>query len=125
MSEAEWLDRARRYCFRGRLDRAQTEGPVFSHGAGSVVWDVEGKEYLDFNSGQMCSALGHYHPRIVAAVAEALRTLIHANSTYYNVQEIELAERLAATLPAPLCEELLRASPAPTRTRPRSGWRRR
>jgi 2,2-dialkylglycine decarboxylase (pyruvate) len=50
----------------------------------------------------MCSALGHNHPRIVAAVAEALKTLIHANSTYYNVQEIELAERLAGTLPAPL-----------------------
>jgi 2,2-dialkylglycine decarboxylase (pyruvate) len=75
---------------------------VFSHGSGSVVVDVEGKEYLDFNSGQMCSALGHNHPRIVAAIAEALETMIHANSTYYNVQEIALAERLAGTLPAPL-----------------------
>jgi 2,2-dialkylglycine decarboxylase (pyruvate) len=102
VTEAEWLERAARYCFQGRLDRRQTEGPVFSHGSGSVVVDVEGKEYLDFNSGQMCSALGHGHPRIVAAVAEALRTLIHANSTYYNVQEIALAERLGETLPAPL-----------------------
>ena len=102
MNEAEWLDRARRYCFSGRLDRVQTEGPVFSHGKGSIVWDVEGKQYLDFNSGQMCSALGHAHPRIVEAVAQALRTMIHANSTYYNVQEIELSERLAATLPGPL-----------------------
>jgi 2,2-dialkylglycine decarboxylase (pyruvate) len=102
LTEAEWLERARRYCFRGRLDRPQTEGPVFSHGSGSIVVDVEGKEYLDFNSGQMCSALGHNHPRIVAAVAEALKTLIHANSTYYNVQEIALAERLASTLPPPL-----------------------
>ena len=102
MREAEWLDRARRYCFSGRLDRVQTEGPVFSHGSGSIVWDVEGKQYLDFNSGQMCSALGHAHPRIVEAIAQALRTMIHANSTYYNVQEIELSERLAGTLPAPL-----------------------
>jgi 2,2-dialkylglycine decarboxylase (pyruvate) len=102
LSEADWLERARRYCFQGRLDRRQTEGPVFSHGSGSVVVDVEGKEYLDFNSGQMCSALGHNHPRIVAAIAEALETMIHANSTYYNVQEIALAERLAGTLPAPL-----------------------
>jgi 2,2-dialkylglycine decarboxylase (pyruvate) len=102
MSEADWLERARRYCFSGRLDRVQTEGPVFSHGRGSVVWDVEGKQYLDFNSGQMCSALGHAHPRIVEAVAQALQTMIHANSTYYNVQEIELSERLAGTLPAPL-----------------------
>jgi 2,2-dialkylglycine decarboxylase (pyruvate) len=102
VSEREWLDRAARYCFQGRLDRRQTEGPVFERGDGSIVVDVEGKEYLDFNSGQMCSALGHNHPRIVAAVADALRTMIHANSTYYNVQEIALAERLGTTFPAPL-----------------------
>jgi 2,2-dialkylglycine decarboxylase (pyruvate) len=102
MTEADWLERARRYCFKGRIDRPQTEGPVFSHGSGSLVFDVEGKEYLDFNSGQMCSALGHNHPRIVRAVADALRTMMHASSTYYNVQEIQLAERLASTLPSPL-----------------------
>jgi 2,2-dialkylglycine decarboxylase (pyruvate) len=101
-SEAEWLELARRHCFRGRIDRPQTEGPVFSHGSGSLVWDVEGKEYLDFNSGQMCSALGHNHPRIVRSVAEALQKMMHASSTYYNDQEILLAERLASTLPAPL-----------------------
>jgi 2,2-dialkylglycine decarboxylase (pyruvate) len=101
-SEAAWLELARRYCFRGRIDRPQTEGPVFSHGSGSLVWDVEGKEYLDFNSGQMCSALGHNHPRIVRSVAEALQKMMHASSTYYNDQEILLAERLASTLPAPL-----------------------
>jgi 2,2-dialkylglycine decarboxylase (pyruvate) len=100
--EAEWLELARRHCFRGRIDRPQTEGPVFSHGSGSLVWDVEGKEYLDFNSGQMCSALGHNHPRIVRSVAEALPKMMHASSTYYNDQEILLAERLASTLPAPL-----------------------
>jgi 2,2-dialkylglycine decarboxylase (pyruvate) len=101
-SEAEWLELARRHCFRGRIDRPQTEGPVFSHGSGSLVWDVEGKEYLDFNSGQMCSALGHNNPRIVRSVAEALQKMMHASSTYYNDQEILLAERLALTLPAPL-----------------------
>ncbi len=102
LNEAEWLERARKYCFRARLDRPHYDGPVFSHGQGSVVFDVEGKEYLDFNSGQMCSALGHNHPRIISAVAEALQTLVHASSTYYNVQEIQLAERLASTLPSPL-----------------------
>jgi 2,2-dialkylglycine decarboxylase (pyruvate) len=50
----------------------------------------------------MCSALGHNHPLVVRAVAEALRTLTHASSTYYNDREILLAERLASTLPAPL-----------------------
>ena len=110
MSESEWLERARRYCFQARLDRPQYDGPVFERGFGSVVYDVEGKEYLDFNSGQMCSALGHNHPRIVEAVADAMRTLMHASSTYYNVREIELAERLASTFPEPLQKSLFALS---------------
>ena len=67
MNESEWLGRARRVCFRGRLDVADVGGPVLERGSGSVVWDVDGKAYLDFNAGQMCSALGHCHPRVVAA----------------------------------------------------------
>jgi hypothetical protein len=38
--EREWLDRAERFCFRARLDRAHYDGPVFERGEGSVVWDV-------------------------------------------------------------------------------------
>ena len=102
MAESEWLERAKRHCFRGRLDGADVGGPVFERGSGSLVWDVEGKSYLDFNAGQMCSTLGHCHPRVVAAVAEQLRTLIHSSSTFHNTKEVELAERLAGTLPPPL-----------------------
>jgi 2,2-dialkylglycine decarboxylase (pyruvate) len=100
--EREWLARAERYCFRARLDRPHYEGPVFERGEGSIVWDVDGKAYLDFNSGQICGVLGHNHPRVVAAIARAARTMIHASSTYYNVYEIALSEKLAATLPPPL-----------------------
>ena len=102
MSTEDWLERARRHCFRGRLDGVDIGGPVFVRGSGSVVWDVDGKAYLDFNSGQMCSVLGHSHPRVVAAVAEQLQELVHTSSTFHNTKEIELAERLATTLPEPL-----------------------
>ncbi|MEO8271424.1 MAG: aminotransferase class III-fold pyridoxal phosphate-dependent enzyme, partial [Aureliella sp.] len=37
-------------------------------GAGSIVWDSEGREYLDFFPGWGCNLLGHCPPRIVAAV---------------------------------------------------------
>jgi 2,2-dialkylglycine decarboxylase (pyruvate) len=100
--EREWLDRARNFCFRARLDRAHYDGPVFSRGQGSVVWDVEGKSYLDFNSGQLCGALGHNPPRVVEAIAKACKTMMHASSTYYNVQEIALAEKLCSLLPPSL-----------------------
>lgn len=103
MSEAEWLKKASSYILRTRLDKSDVSGPVLIHGEGSIVWDTNGKEYLDFNSGQMCSALGHRAPRVVAAIKEACDSLIHASSSIYNVYELELAERLAGVLPAPLC----------------------
>lgn len=103
MSEAEWLKKARTYILRTRLDKSDISGPVLVRGEGSLVWDTNGKEYLDFNSGQMCSALGHRSPRVVAAIKEACDTLIHASSSIYNVYELELAERLAEVLPPKLC----------------------
>lgn len=102
LSEAEWISLAQRYCFRARLDSPHHEGPVFARGEGSLVWDVEGKEYIDFNAGQICGAIGHSPPRVVEAVVAAVRTHVHSSSTFYNTQEIRLAEKLASFLPAPL-----------------------
>src|SRR5580658_9994558 len=111
-SEAELLTSARRYSFRARMDKGDPAGPVFVSGHGSEVEDVTGKRWLDFNSGQMCSALGHNHPTITAAITEACATMLHAHSSYYNVQEIRLAQRLAAVMPGNLDKSLFLASGA-------------
>jgi 2,2-dialkylglycine decarboxylase (pyruvate) len=100
--EHEWLEAAEKYILRTRLDKGSVSGPVLVSGEGSVVWDVNGKPYLDFNSGQMCSALGHRSPRVVQAIRNACDTLIHASSSIFNVYEIELAEKLASITPEPL-----------------------
>ena len=110
-SEQRLLEAARRFSFGGRMDKSGS-GPVFTRGSGSVVEDVNGKEYLDFNSGQMCAWLGHNHPAIVEAVADACGRLIHAHSSYYNDQEIRLAERLARILPNSLRKSLFLQSGA-------------
>ena len=87
-------------------------GPIFVRGSGSEVEDINGKTYLDFNSGQMCAWLGHNHPAITEAVSEACETLIHAHSSYYNDKEIELAERLGQLLPDPLQKSMFLQSGA-------------
>ncbi|MXX48807.1 MAG: aspartate aminotransferase family protein [Chloroflexi bacterium] len=110
-SEAELLDAARRFSFGGRMDKSGS-GPIFVRGSGSEVEDVNGKTYLDFNSGQMCAWLGHNHPAITDAVGEACRALIHAHSSYYNDKEIELAERLGKLLPDPLQKSMFLQSGA-------------
>ena len=101
-TEQELLDIARQHSFRSRLDKSTFTGPILVWGRGSVVRDVTGKEYLDFNSGQMCSALGHNHPRIVEALRESGETLIHSHMSLYNDKEILLAKKLADILPQPL-----------------------
>ncbi|PKB81146.1 MAG: hypothetical protein BZY88_07010 [SAR202 cluster bacterium Io17-Chloro-G9] len=99
-SEDELLDLARKYSFRSRMDKSAVSGPIFVWGRGSVVRDVNGKEYLDFNSGQMCAALGHNHPRIIQALEESAGALIHSHMSMFNDREIILASRLAEIAPA-------------------------
>jgi 2,2-dialkylglycine decarboxylase (pyruvate) len=102
LSEAELLKQAREYVLRARLDKGDVSGPVLVWGEGSVVKDVKGESYLDFNSGQMCSALGHRAPRVVDAIKQACDRLIHASSSFYNVEEIKLAAKLAGISVPPL-----------------------
>ena len=99
LTEEELLDLARKYSFRSRIDSNAVNGPIMVWGRGSIVRDVNGKEYLDFNSGQMCGALGHNHPRIVQALQESCDSLIHSHMSMFNDREIILAARLAEITP--------------------------
>ncbi len=109
-TEDRLLQTAREYSFRGRMDKGSFSGPVLKEGKGSIVKDVNGKAYLDYNSGQMCAALGHSNPTIVAAIKESCDTLIHASSSYFNVKEIELARRLGEIAPPPLKKSMFLGS---------------
>ena len=82
------------------------DGPVFVRADGAEIFDADDRAYLDFNSGQMCSALGHNHPRVTEAVREGLGTLTHASSVYFNAPQLRLAARLAETFDAPLSRSL-------------------
>src|SRR3982750_540086 len=84
--------------------------PVIAAARGVWVIDTEGKEYLDFGSGQMAAALGHNHPRYVAAVERSLRTISHSTKTFLNVDRLELHERLGEILTPPLQKALFLVS---------------
>ncbi len=74
---------------------------------GSFVTTRDGRRILDFTSGQMSGILGHSHPEVVATVRERVATLDHLYSGMVSPPVVELAERLAATLPDPLEKVLL------------------
>ncbi|WP_255358240.1 acetylornithine transaminase [Yonghaparkia sp. Soil809] len=67
---------------------------VLSHGAGASVWDVDGREYLDFLAGIAVNALGHAHPALVAAVSEQAARLVHVSNYFTTEQAVGFAERL-------------------------------
>jgi len=76
----------------GRFDLA------LSHGAGSHVWDVAGKRYLDLGGGIAVCSLGHAHPEITEALVEQSRRLVHVSNLYYQEPQGRLAQRLVGHL---------------------------
>jgi len=70
-------------------------------GAGAVVYDADGKEYIDFLGGIAVNVLGHAHPAIIEAVTAQLGTLGHTSNFYATEPGIALSEQLLAHLGAP------------------------
>jgi len=67
---------------------------VLSHGAGSFVYDVAGKRYLDLGGGIAVNTLGHAHPAIIEAMVEQARKFIHVSNLYYHEPQGRLARAL-------------------------------
>ncbi len=63
-------------------------------GKGARVWDVQGREYLDFVSGWAVNSLGHCHPVVVEALVRQAQTLIQVSNQFYSVPQIQLAKLL-------------------------------
>ena len=70
-------------------------GVEFVRGEGARLWDDEGNEYLDFQTGLAVNSLGHCHPAVVAAIREQAERLIHVGNLFYTEPGLCLARRLA------------------------------
>ncbi|MBE5882112.1 MAG: aspartate aminotransferase family protein [Lachnospiraceae bacterium] len=67
---------------------------VFDHGDGVHLYDIEGKEYLDFVSGIAVFALGYNNKAYNDALKAQIDKLLHTSNYYYNVPAIEAARKL-------------------------------
>ncbi|WP_139906043.1 aspartate aminotransferase family protein [Clostridium thermarum] len=67
---------------------------TFEKGVGCKLYDVNGKEYLDFISGVAVNCLGHSHPVIVNAIKEQSQKLIHISNYFWNTEHTKVAEKL-------------------------------
>jgi len=68
---------------------------VVAKGRGSRIWDVAGREYLDFFPGWAVSGLGHAHPVVVKALSSQLKKILHVPNNYYNELQGKLAKKIS------------------------------
>jgi acetylornithine/N-succinyldiaminopimelate aminotransferase len=76
---------------------AQTYGRfpvVLVKGQGCKLWDVEGREYLDFVAGIGVCNLGHCHPKVVQAIRDQAGKLLHVSNLYHIEPQVHLAQLL-------------------------------
>jgi 4-aminobutyrate aminotransferase len=73
---------------------------VVESGSGCVVKDVDGNEFIDFNSGLVVLAVGHSHPRVVKAIKDQAEKLIHYSWTdFYYKPIVDVGEQLTTITP--------------------------
>ena len=86
---------------------AASRREIIERAEGSFVYTADGRRILDFTSGQMSAILGHSHPDVVATVQRQSATLDHLFSGMLSRPVVDLARRLAESLPEPLTKVLL------------------
>ena len=67
---------------------------VLERGEGARVWDVDGKEYLDFTSGWAVNNVGHCNEAVADAIAKQARTLLQTSNQFYSIPQLKMAEIL-------------------------------
>ncbi|HEV2415125.1 MAG TPA: acetylornithine transaminase [Candidatus Dormibacteraeota bacterium] len=67
---------------------------TFVRGWGTLLYDDQGREYLDLVAGIAVNLLGHAHPEVLAALNKQAGALIHTSNLYFTQPQVELARRL-------------------------------
>jgi len=76
--------------------------PLIVRGAGIHLFDADGRQFVDAIASWWCCALGHGHPRIIAAIERQVRELQHSIlGNLSHPRAVELAAQLAALMPTP------------------------
>jgi len=91
MNTAEIINLDKKYVMQtyGRQPLALKEGK------GALVKDFEGKTYIDCFAGLAVNNVGHSHPKVVEAICNQAKTLMHTSNLYYTEPQVKLAKLLA------------------------------
>jgi 4-aminobutyrate aminotransferase len=101
MKKKEVIEKHKKYLFP-IVANYYEEPLVVDHAKGNYVYDVEGKEYLDFFGGIVTISVGHCNEKVTKAVQEQTKKLQHISTLYPNEPHVRLAEKLAQITPGRL-----------------------
>ena len=90
MTSGQWMDLEKQYY----MFTVRRQPVVLARGQGTKVWDVDGKEYLDFVAGWAVDNLGHCHPAITEAITRQAGTLLQTSNQFYTTPQLQLAQLL-------------------------------
>lgn len=85
---------------------------VITRGKGALVWDINGKEYIDCMGSYGVALLGHSHPKVVEAICKQAETLISCHASLYNDKRTEFLKKLISIMPQGLNKAFLSNSGA-------------
>jgi len=93
----EILEKKERYVPRALSSLAPF---IVAKGKGALVWDLDNNRFIDFTGGWGCLAVGHTHPKVIAAVKDQAEKFLHTDFTAMAYEPlVELAERLSKLAP--------------------------
>jgi len=72
---------------------------VITRGKGALVWDINGKEYIDCTGSYGVCIVGHSHPKVVEAVRRQAETLISCHASFYNDARSKLLQKITQIAP--------------------------
>ncbi len=101
MKKQEILDKHQKYLFSS-VANYYDEPLVVDHAKGSFIYDIDGKEYLDFFGGILTISVGHCNEKVTAAIDAQTHKLQHASTLYPNEPHVRLAEKMAQITPGRL-----------------------
>lgn len=67
---------------------------ILERGKGIKVYDIEGKEYLDFFPGWAVSGIGHCHKKVVESIKKQSKKILHVSNNYLSVPQALLAKKI-------------------------------
>src|SRR5438270_13196521 len=103
MTKQELLKKHKQYLFPSVFNY-YSEPLVTDRAHMQYLWDVDGKQYLDFFGGIVTISVGHTNPRVTSQIKAQVDRLQHASTVFPNEAVVALAEKIAQITPGEISQ---------------------